>query len=133
MEYNFVWTAPSGGAPVVSVASYGITFNGVVIEMMHRPNKIMMGYDDGKKVVGFKAIYKSEGENEKCFPFIERERNGYVRLGNKDFVKYLANRTGLDFKKSTRYIGVWDEEQKLLTINLMEPMDQVTEIEEVQE
>lgn len=82
------------------------------------------------KVVGFKAIYTSEEENEKCFPFTERERNGYVRIGIKDFVKYISNRTGLDFKNSTRYIGVWDEEQKLLTINLKEPMDQLKEIEE---
>ncbi|MBA2131965.1 hypothetical protein [Capillibacterium thermochitinicola] len=130
MEFNFVWTTPSGGAPVVSIASYGITFNNVVIEMMHRPKKIMIGYDDKKKVVGFKAIYTSEEENEKCFPFTERERNGYVRIGIKDFVKYISNRTGLDFKNSTRYIGVWDEEQKLLTINLKEPMDQLKEIEE---
>lgn len=133
MEYNFVWTAPSGGAPVVSIASYGITFNSVVIDMMHKPNKIMIGYDDSKKVVGVKAIYRKEEENEKCFPFIERERNGYVRIGSKDFVKYLSNRTGLDFKNSTRYIGVWDEEQNLLTINLMEPMDQVFEEERPQE
>lgn len=128
VKYNFIWTAPSGGAPIISIASYGITFNSFVIEIMKRPEKIMMGFDEEKKVVGFKPIYNKKDDNPKCFPF--RERKGYVRIGNRDFIKYISNKTGIDFTNSIRYIADWNEEEQLAVINLMKPMDGSVEIDE---
>ena len=52
----------------------------------------MIGYDDNK-VVGLR-LYRSVKRKTKMFSFIERERNGYIRIGSRDFVKYLATVQG---------------------------------------
>jgi len=123
MEYKFIWSTPSAGAPIVSIASYGITFNNAVIEILKRPKKIMIGYDDDKKIIGVKPLYEEDQFNARSFDFIDRERNGYVRIGNKDFIKYLSNRTGIDFTKSVRYFGDWDEKEEILIVDLNSPLE----------
>jgi len=123
MGYNFVWSAPSAGAPIVTIATYGITFNSSSIEVLRRPTKVMIGFDDKQKVIGVKPLYE-KGENEiKSFPFAERERNGYVRIGNKDFIKYVSSRTEIDFTTSKKYFAHWDDNEQLLIIKLDEPID----------
>jgi hypothetical protein len=123
MSYNFIWSAPSAGAPIVTIASYGITFNNTVIELMGRPEKVLIGYDDDKKVVGVKPLGKDEVQNPRGFPFASRERSGYVRIGNKDFVKYLSKKNDVDYSRAVRYFGDWDEDEQLLVIDLNSPLD----------
>lgn len=123
MEYNFIWSTPSAGAPIVSIASYGITFNNAVIEILKRPDRIMIGYDDDNKIIGIKPLYEDDELNSRSFTFMERERNGYVRIGNKDFIKYLSNKTRVDYSKAVRYFGDWDEKEEILIVNLNNPLD----------
>ncbi|MGI6684900.1 MAG: hypothetical protein ACOX47_05355 [Bacillota bacterium] len=127
MEYNFMWSTPTSGAPIVSFASYGITFNSSVIEILNRPEKIMVGFDAKNKVVGIKP---TDSSNIKGFPFAERERNGYVRIGNKDFIKYISAKLQIDFQKAVRFVAEWDEENKILIVDLSKPMEGAENTEE---
>ena len=51
-DYNFIWLPPSAGAPIVSIASYGISFNSAVIEMLGRPTHVMIGFDEQNQLIG---------------------------------------------------------------------------------
>ena len=130
MTYSFVWSTPSSRAPIVSVASYGITFNSSVIELMKRPEGVMIGFDENNKVVGIKPLCDNEEAISKGFLFASKERKGYVRIGNKDFIKYVSKKTGKDFSTAVRYIGDWDENEQILIVDLNKPLDSTDEEEE---
>jgi hypothetical protein len=121
MEYNFLWSTPNSGAPIVSIAIYGITFNTGAIEILNKPAKIMMGFDEDKKIIGFKP---TTTDNVQAFPFMEKERKGYIRIGNKEFIKYISSKTGNDFKKSIKYLPNWDKNEQILIIDLNCPLDE---------
>ena len=137
--YNFIWATATGSAPIVTFAPYGITFNGMAIEMMKRPWGIMIGYDDNKKVVGIKPVYDEEsdakGKNSmKIYGFIEKERHGYVRIGNKDLIRYLSNRIGIDYSVPVKYALDWKENDQIAIIELDKPIqDFKSEKSEVRE
>lgn len=121
MEYNFVWTNPSAGAPIVSIASYGITFNSATIEMLKKPRNILIGFDTNAKVIGVKPI--DDETNPKAYDFAEKERKGYIRIGNRDLIKYISSQIGIDYSKSIRYLANWDENEQILIVDLMKPLN----------
>ena len=45
MNFDFNWSAVSGGAPYVTFSSLGIAFNSVSIEKLGSPDKVMVGFD----------------------------------------------------------------------------------------
>lgn len=121
MGYNFRWSAPSAGAPIVSIASYGFTFNSSVIEMLGKPTKILIGYDDESRVIGIKPV--DGGADARAYEFIKKERRGYIRISNKDFIKYIEASSGINYAKAKRYIAIWDNSEEVLILKLDEPMD----------
>ncbi len=123
MPYSFWWTAPTGGVPIVSIASYGITFSAGAIEMLGKPEAVLIGFDEKNGVVGVKPLRDAEVQNPKAFRFMERERQGYVRIGCKDFVKVLSSRTGIDFTDTVRYAAKMDDSEPLLIVDLDKPLD----------
>ncbi len=121
MDYNFRWSAPYAGAPIVSIASYGFTFNSSVIDMLGKPNRVMIGYDDSLRTIGIKPI--DDDSDKRAYDFIKKERRGYIRISNRDFIKYIAASTGISFNKAIRYIATWDNNKEVLILKLDEPMD----------
>lgn len=122
MEYNFIWTAPSAGAPIVSIASYGISFNSMVSEMLGRPSRVLLGFDERNLVIGVKPVQDGI-DDSRAYKFAERERLGTVRIGNKDFLKYVSSKSGIDLKKTSRYLANWDDEAQTLIIDLKIPLE----------
>jgi len=116
MKYK--WYSPTTGAPIVSLAEYGITFNIGAIEIMGKPDYVMLGYDEEENLIGVKPC----NENEKNrIEFYKKIRNKYIRLANKDFIRFLKSNINKDIKieaKAKRYVAKWDKVEKILYINL---------------
>lgn len=120
---DIIWSTPSSGAPIVTIATYGITFNSSTIDLMNNPKRIEMGYSPKLNKVLIKPSNKSKEEGS--FAFASRaNKRGYIRIGNKDFVKYIANKSGLPItKESIRFPATWDSKNKILKIDLSNPID----------
>jgi len=124
MSFNFMWAAPSAGAPVVSIAPYGMTFNSAAIDLLNSPMHVRIGFDENKKVIGVMPVHDVGEVDHRCFQFYERLRQGSVRINSRDFVRYVASRIGRDFSTvTTRYGAIWDNIGGLLVIELEKPMD----------
>jgi len=121
VDYNFIWVGPTAGAPIVTIATYGISFNSYVISLMGNPAKVLIGFDEKNKILGVKPV--DDSNDHIAYDFAKKERKGYVRISNKDFIKYISAITGNNFKKAERYLANWDDKTKVLTVNLMQPMD----------
>ena len=116
MGFSFNWSAVSGGAPFCTLSTLGIAFNSVSISKLGNPEKIIVGFDEEQLVIGIKA-YEGE-EDVKPYEFASRVKNGWVRIGCKDFIKYLQKLSGLDFKSSKKYVAHFDKEQKILVVHV---------------
>jgi len=118
IRMKYEWYSPTTGAPVVSVAEYGITFNNGAIEMMGKPEYVILGYDEENKFIGVKPCNETE---ENRIEFHKKMKNKYIRLANKDFIRFLKSIISEDIKiesKAKRYVAKWDKEEKILYIDL---------------
>lgn len=116
MKYNFNWSAVSGGAPYITLSLLGIAFNSVSIEKLGNPEKIMVGFDEAQCTIGVMGYDGNPGI--KPYEFSSRVKNGWIRIGCRDFIKYLQNISGLDFTKAKRYIARFDAESGILLVSV---------------
>ncbi|MGL5256085.1 MAG: hypothetical protein ACRC76_03520 [Proteocatella sp.] len=114
MGYNFNWSAVSGGAPYVTLSSLGLAFNSVSIEKLGCPNKIIIGFDEDKCVIGIKA-YNNE-DNIKAYDFASKQKNGWIRIGCRDFIKYLESLIDIRFSPAIKYVAKYDDSEKILMV-----------------
>ncbi|MCL2221326.1 MAG: hypothetical protein FWC20_04230 [Oscillospiraceae bacterium] len=114
MDYNFNWNAISGGAPYVTISTIAIAFNSVSIEKLGYPQKVLVGFDEGQCVIGVKP-YRGE-PNVKPYDFSRKIKNGWVRIGCKDFVRYLETIVGEPFSPSKKFLAEYDDRNELLVI-----------------
>jgi len=115
MSYNFNWSIVSGGAPYVTIASLGISFNSAAVSKLGNPEQIIVGFDEDRFVLGIKAY---SGEPSKPYEFASRVRNGWIRIGCKDFVSYLERLTNMDFSTAKRFIAETDVESGVLVVDV---------------
>jgi len=116
MKYNFNWSAISGGAPYVTISQTSIAFNSVSIEKLGNPEKVDVGFDEESCIIGIKP--HDEFSASKPFVFAEKIKNGWVRIGCRDFVKYLQILTGVNFKPAKKYIATYNAANGILIIDV---------------
>lgn len=114
MSYNFNWSAVSGGAPYVTISSIALAFNSFSIEKLGNPEKVIIGFDEKQCIIGVKA-YSGE-PNIKSYDFARKAKNGWVRLGCKDFIKYLESLIETSFSPSKKFVARYDDEEKILLV-----------------
>jgi len=114
MGYNFNWSAVSGGAPYVTLSSLGLAFNSVSIEKLGCPEKIIVGFDEEKCVIGIKAYNNETGI--KAYDFANRKKNGWIRIGCRDFMKYLESLVDMSFSPAKKYVAQYNDSEKTLIV-----------------
>jgi len=116
MNYSFNWSAVSGGAPYITISSLGISFNSVSIEKLKNPEKILIGFDEENMMLGIKE-YQGE-ENTKPYEFASRVKQGWIRIGCKDFINYLTTLAKFDFSKATKFTAEFDKDTNMLLVDI---------------
>ena len=116
MSFNFDWNYVSAGAPYVTVSELGLAFNVPAVTMLKNPEDVVVGFDEAKLAIGVKDA--SNMENAKTYKFFSRINNGWVRIGCKDFVKYLSAISGISFSPAKKYVAQLDQEEQILYITI---------------
>lgn len=130
MKFNFNWNYVAAGAPYITISELALGFNAPSISLLGNPEEIIIGFDDQTMTIGVK---KYDGnENVKSYKFYSRMKNGWIRIGCKEFIKYLSSLTGLKFSPAIRYIAKYDEQEEILYISVMDTL-QSQKDEEVDE
>ena len=116
MKFNFDWNYVSAGAPYITISESGLGFNSPAISLLNNPEEIIVGFDKDKMTIG---VMEYDGnENVKPYKFYSRIKNGWIRIGCKDFVKYLSELSGISFIPAKKYIAKYDADEKLLYITI---------------
>lgn len=130
MKFNFDWNYVAAGAPYITISELALGFNAPSISLLGNPEEVIIGFDDQTMTIGVK---KYDGnENVKSYKFYSRMKNGWVRIGCKEFIKYLSSLTGLEFSPAIRYIAKYDEQEEILYISVLDAL-QSQKDEEVDE
>ena len=112
-DFNFEFV--SSGAPIVTLSSLGIAFNPLSRSLLGYPEKINIGFDEKQLAIGIKAHDSST--QIKAYDFEKKAKNGWIRIGCKDFTRYLADLSGIDFiSKAKQFIANFDKEQNCLVV-----------------
>ena len=119
MKFNFDWTIVTAGAPYVTISETALGFNLPSVALLNNAENVIVGYDQEAAVIGVKPYDGTP--NVKSYSFSSRVKNGWVRIGCKDFIRHLSSLTGLSFTTSKRYIAQYDDEEGVLYINVKEP------------
>ena len=115
MAYNFNFSFLKNGNPVVTLSSFGIAFNKGAIEALGTPEEIVIGFDQKACAIGVRR--KGEDETSPSYEFARRIKNDWIRVGTKDFMKYLAKASGIDFlSKSKQFVAEFDLETETLIV-----------------
>ena len=118
-SYNFDFSFPRSGAPVVTLSATGIAFNAASRSLLGLPQQVDIGYESRAKVIGVCA-HKEDCDAEP-YEFETREKDGWVRINAKDFSRYLEQKTGIKFReKAKQFIPEFDEESGMLIVVLDE-------------
>ena len=114
-NYNFDYYFVKGGSPIITLSAIGIAFNSGSRSMLGYPEKIDIGYDEKANVIGVRA--HDEAGNSPSFLFESRVKDNWIRISMKDFMKYLSQRSGIDFlTKAVQFIPTIDDETKMLVV-----------------
>lgn len=123
MDFNFNWNYISDGAAYVTIGVYGLAFNSSCISLLGEPEQVILGFDINNMTIGIKKYQNEVGV--KPYEFCSRIRQGWVRIGCKDFIKNLTMLSGISFASSKRYLAKFDKESNLLyiTVNAVNEAD----------
>lgn len=126
------WYNPQVGAAVVSIANYGITFSSGAVEALGNPRHIMLGFDDENKCIVVKPCDDTQKER---IEFASKKRDGYVRISNKDFIRFILSRTdNLQIgNRAVKYLGKWDKDNDLFYVCLDAPLNKQTKTKNIEE
>lgn len=116
--FNFNFSFVRSGPPVVTFSNTGLAFNPIVRSMLGYPDFIDVGYDEGANVLGICAHRQEHGG--KPYEFETREKDGWVRISCRDFMRYLSQRNNMDFTKAKQFIPEFDSETQMLIIHIDE-------------
>lgn len=120
MKFNFDWNYVAAGAPYITISELALGFNTPSVSLLGNPEEVVVGFDEQTLTIGVK---KYDGnENVKAYRFYSRMKNGWVRIGCKDFIKYLSTLTGLNFSPAIRYIAKYDTEEQILYISVRDAL-----------
>ncbi|WP_341302383.1 hypothetical protein MHB44_08515 [Lysinibacillus sp. FSL H8-0500] len=130
MEFNIEWYSPNLGTPIVSIAEYGIVFNKASIATLGSPHSIKIGFDREKKYIVVIGVTEEES-TEDTIEFIGKEKNGFIRINNKDFVRFILRYCPeIKLDKAKRFLS--RKEGEFLVVDLNSPAD-INEDAEMQE
>lgn len=116
MSFNFNWKYVSAGAPYITISELGIAFNTPAVSLLKNPENVVIGFDEENLAIG---VTDANGMHDvKPYKFYSRLNHGWVRIGCKDFVKYLSSISGISFSPAKKYFAQLDEEKKVLYITL---------------
>ena len=115
MDFNFDFSYLKNGSPIVTLSAFGIAFNKGAIDTLGRPDQVIIGYDQENHAIGVRA--RGEDCTVPGYEFASRVKNDWIRIGAKDFVKYLSRVSGIDFlTKAKQFVADFDDKTKTLIV-----------------
>ncbi len=114
--FNFDFGFIKNRMPIVTLSSIGLAFNVGARSILGNPEKVLIGFDEQSNAIGVKMVEEQNPEIQ-TYEFENRAKDGWVRISMRDFMKYLSQRTGIDFlTRAVQFIPEFNDETNTLII-----------------
>lgn len=122
-KYNISFFELDKAAPSATIAEYGVTLNSSATKIIAEWKYAKIGYEKNKKAIIIKP-HNDDADVQGSFAIKEKINNAnYMRINSKDFVRVVSQYSGISLKPSIRFLVEWDDEEKLLIIDLNKILD----------
>ena len=119
-KYSFDFSIDTSGMAKISVSNTGIIFSREAIEMLGYPQKVNIGLDRSKGILGVCAASPSSAV--KAFDFVTSEnKRTWIRIQSKSLVSEIGKVAKLTLgKESVPFLAILDEDNgvKYLIVEL---------------
>ena len=117
MGLNFDFMFVKNGGPVVTLSSSGIAVNAVAAHLIRLPACVLVGFDEENMALGIQPVTSESDPGLPTFEFASRMRNDWIRIGAKDFLQYLSERSGFNFmEKAMQFRPVLDKDTGAIVV-----------------
>ena len=118
-NFRFNYAIPKSGGPVVTINEYCLAFNSVVVEFLGKPEKVAIGFDEQNHAIGVRpTLPEDDSTLVSTYEFGKKvDEYGWVRVAMKDFLRYVAHGSEVDFLNgAVQFIPEFDEDNKMVII-----------------
>lgn len=119
-KYKFDYSIDTSGTAKISISQAGIIFSKEAIELLGYPQKVNIGIDRTRNVMGVCAA--KDKSDIKAFSFVTDEsKRNWIRIQSKKLTAVLAEIAGIELgSKSTSFSATLDEDDgcKYLIVKL---------------
>ncbi|WP_419954758.1 hypothetical protein ACN6MT_03085 [Neobacillus niacini] len=117
MEFNVEWYQPTLGTPIVSLAEYGVVFNKAAIYALNNSHSIRIGFDRERRCIIVQGVSITEATDDTIL-FAEKERNGFIRINNKDFIRFILRYCPeIKLEKAKRFLSRLEGQYLIVDLN----------------
>lgn len=110
--FNFNYDCIKNGTPIVTISILSLSFNKAAADLLHNPDEVMIGFDKENNVIGVTIPDNGETTGSSGYPkfaFSKRMNHEWIRIGARDFIRYLSDNTKISFNPAIQFIPELDE------------------------
>lgn len=119
-KYSFDYSIDTSGVAKISISNAGIIFSKEAIDLLGYPEKVNIGLDKTKKVLGVRKA--DENSTIKAFDFVTNpKKRSWLRIQSKQLVSEIGKITRLTYgSESVPYLAKLEEDDgiKFLVVEL---------------
>lgn len=113
--FSFDFSFIKSGTPIVTLSAVGMAFNAGSRSLLGNPQQVEIGFDE--KALAIAVRPHADGSPAPEYEFEGRAKDGWVRISMRDFMRFLSQRSGIDFlEKAVQFIPEYDATTNMLVI-----------------
>ena len=113
--YSFDFSFVRSGTPLVTLSAIGIAFNAGSRSLLGYPEQVEIGFDEKAMAIGVRP--HADNSSNPSYEFETRVKDEWVRISMRDFMRFLSQRSGIDFvDRATQFIPEYDEDSNTLVV-----------------
>ena len=110
-DFSFI----KSGTPIVTLSAVGMAFNAGSRSLLGNPPQVDIGFDENALAIAVRPPV--DGSPSPEYEFEGRAKDGWVRISMRDFMRFLSQRSGIDFlEKAIQFIPEYDASNNMLVI-----------------
>jgi len=115
MTYNFNWNIIRAGRPKITLSKQSVMFNGAVISILGNPERIIIGYDCEKCIIGLKDYGGEQGVPTFSMKTKRRiSQSGWAKIGCQKFAATIERTTGIRLNHARTFRAEYDKKNKVV-------------------
>ena len=109
------WYTSSAQPSMITIASYGISFNSEAVEMLGNPPYVKFGFIKENNIIVIKPFLSDENDAIKV---VKNSNGDQQRVNKKDLIQTIKQMFNIDLKRALRVPCHWSQKYEALLLDI---------------